>query len=177
VKQPTFKAQLLSDHALNDLLFNARNTPDGCFVEVGVYYGWSAWNLNKLAAEMHRKLFLYDTFAGIPHISEHDRNLELGDFCNTDYQGICELCPDATVVKGIFPDSAVDMPPAAFAHLDCDAYQSVKESALYLIPKMVKGGIIWFDDSPHLAGALKATTELFGDRLRLSESKRHHVRF
>ena len=168
--------RLVADDVIREIVQKASLTPPGCIVEVGVYQGGTASFLYELAMQQQRELYLYDTFSGIPHICEYDKNLDIGDFCNTDYRGICDLFPKAGVIKGIFPDSAVAMPPVAFAHIDCDAYQSVKESAQYLAPKMVKGGIMWFDDSPSLAGALKAVTELFDGRIRECRSK-HYVEF
>lgn len=152
----------------------ARATPAGCFVEVGVYKGGTSWFLNQLALDQDRALYLYDTFTGIPYKGPDDSH-SVGDFADTSFEEVCELIPEAFTVKGIFPASAIDMPPVAFAHLDCDQYQSVKESLDYLLPRMVPKGVIWFDDSPCLAGACRAAEEVFGPRLKLSETNKHYV--
>lgn len=167
---------LVGEQDLQDLLARASTTPPGCFVEVGVYRGGSAWHLQALAARQRRGLFLYDTFEGIPHKAYCDSH-SVGDFADTDYVQVVRAFPLAVVVKGIFPGSAVAMPGVAFAHLDCDQYQSVLESALYLQPRMVADGIIWFDDSPCLAGARQAVLELYADRVQLSEHGKHYVVF
>jgi hypothetical protein len=167
-----FGTSLVGPETLAELVEKARSTPPGCIVEVGVYQGGSAREL----ATLGRRLYLYDTFTGIPCRDDHDSH-QIGDFSDTSFERVQALIPSATLVPGIFPDVAVTMPPVSFAHLDCDQYRSVLESAKFLIPLMVKGGVMWFDDSPCLAGAHRAARELFGDRLKLSHNQKHFVEF
>ena len=163
---------------IEQLIAAARSSPLlGCFVEVGVFQGGSAIHLHKLACDQGRELFLYDTFEGMPHFEPGLDSHPLGDFAACSASKVQDLCPYALVVPGIFPSSALDMPPIAFAHVDVDNYQSVKETAEYLRPRMMEGGVMWFDDSPCLAGAAKATLELFGERRELSATGQHYVRF
>jgi hypothetical protein len=138
----------------------AASTPYGCFVEIGVYKGGSAHVLSMVAAYDNRPVYLYDTFEGMPYQGSLDLH-EVGDFSDVDEEAIRKFIPDATIVKGVFPDSAVEMPPVAFAHIDCDQYQAVRDSALYLVPRMTDGGVIWFDDYGVLEGATNAVDELF----------------
>jgi hypothetical protein len=133
----------------------AAKCPPGCFVEVGVYRGGSAWLLSWLAEQQGRELFLYDTFEGIPFKSDVDVH-QVGDFADCSYESVCEAVPNATVVRGVFPGSMVPMPPVSFVHLDCDQYESVKRSLGVLVPLMVKGGAIVLDDVWCLEGATKA---------------------
>lgn len=169
-------------YVIDDLIKTAESTPPGCIVEIGVWKGGTAWYLNELAKKQGRELFLYDTFEGIPYSSEKDYH-QVGDFKDTDYDLVKAALPEATVVKGIFPASAVEMPPIAFLHLDCDQYQSVMDSIAYLKDKMVKGGIIWFDDAPKPEGALPGTfngadyalRELYGDNWNLSPSGKAYI--
>ena len=142
-----------------------------------MYRGGSAVRLMNLATAQARELYCYDTFCGIPHKMSLDSH-SIGDFADTDEELVRALLPHATVVKGLFPASAVDMPRIAFAHLDCDQYQSVRETALYLAPLMVDGGVMWFDDSPCLAGARLAVHELFAERVQISHAHgKHYVTF
>jgi O-methyltransferase len=149
----------------------------GAFVEVGLYNGGSAWHLLQLANEQRRPCYFYDTFEGIPHWCEFDGELghKLGEFKADSEREVREYLEGACVVRGVFPQSAVDMVPIAFAHLDCDQYQSVRESCQYLAPRMMDGGIILFDDSPHLQGARRAAEELYGDRLRFTHQSPPNV--
>lgn len=167
-------ASLIGENHLAELLAAASRTPPGCFVEVGVYRGGSAWRLLQLAKEQGRELYLYDTFEGIPCQDPID-NHSIGDFADVNISDVTMRLEGAHVIKGVFPASAVPMPwPIAFAHLDCDQYRSVFESAEYLTSRMAVGGIIWFDDSPCLPGAHQAARELFGDRLQLSSDHGKH---
>lgn len=157
---------------IEELEHTAKNSPPGNFIEVGVYKGGTASYLTRIAKEQNRKVFLYDTFEGIPFTSEDKKDFhKVGDFSDTDYETVKNSLPYATVVKGIFPSSAVSMSDIAFAHIDCDQYQSVFESVKYILPLMVKGGIIWFDDAPDLEGALLAVEDLFGkDNYEISKT-------
>lgn len=156
---------LIGDSTLAALIRTAERAPDGAIVEVGVYRGGSAWHLARLAERQNRSLYLYDTFTGIPFQGPDDRH-RVGDFSDTSFEAIRDALPYAHVIQGIFPASAIDMDPIAFVHLDCDQYQSITESCRYLLPRMVPGGILWFDDAPALAGAERAVQELFAGRLQ-----------
>lgn len=103
----------------------------------------------------------------------------VGDFSDTSLEEVQESIPYAKITKGIFPQSAesLDLPGVAFVHLDCDQYQSIKEAALFLSPRMVKGGIMWFDDYGCLEGANRAVNELFAGRLLGSPVGKVFVRF
>lgn len=136
----------------------AITTPKGCFVEVGVYKGGSAWHLAKVARAQCRVLYLYDTFEGIPYRLPEDPH-QVGDFKDTSAKLVQAAIPNAVIVKGIFPSSAIEMPPVAFAHLDCDQYQSYHDSLNYLRTRMAHGGVIWLDDVGCLAGADRAVQE------------------
>lgn len=154
---------VVNGEVIAEMLSFAKTVPAGCFVEVGVYQGGTAWHLAQLAADEGRQIYLYDTFTGIPCKDESVDVHQIGDFGDTSVDAVREAIPTATVVAGTFPASAVTMPPVAFAHVDVDQYQSVKESAQYLLPRMVHGGIIWFDDFNCLPGAAKAVYEVFGN--------------
>lgn len=166
---------LVAQSTIAAMISMAADTPAGCFVEVGVYKGGTAWHLDRLAMNQGRMSYLYDTFTGIPYTSPADHH-QVGDFNDTDFETVVRMMKVSIVVKGIFPASAVYMPQVAFAHLDCDQYQSIIDSCRYLEPKIVKGGVIWFDDSPVLAGAEKAVMELYGERVQILNGK-HYVTF
>lgn len=148
------------DQFLAGLGKQAEASPPGAFVEVGIYTGGSASILTDIAERQNRQVYLYDTFEGLPYSSNGDTH-KVGEFCYTDFNHIRKSLPYAHVVKGIFPESAVEMPPIAFAHLDVDQYESYIGSINYLMPLMVDGGIMWFDDY-ELPGAKKAIDELIG---------------
>jgi len=136
----------------------AESTPAGCFVELGVYRGGTAWHLSKIAAYQDREIYLYDTFTGIPMQGSLDPH-PVGDFGDTSVDFVRSAIPYATVVQGVFPASVVPMPPIAFAHIDADQYQSIKDACAVLGPMMVQGGKMVFDDVWLLAGATAALEE------------------
>jgi hypothetical protein len=155
---------LIGLHALQAMAGKALSMPPGCFVEVGVYRGGSARHLATIALVQDRRLFLYDTFEGLPYKADIDQE-PVGRFADTSVEEVRRLIPDSHVqiVKGVFPASAVPMPAVAFVHLDCDQYQAITESVRYLWPMMVEGGVIWFDDPFALDGATLALNDLFAE--------------
>lgn len=162
---------LVPIQSAEDMSNMAIASPYGCFVEVGVYKGGTASYLTHFAELQKRRVYLYDTFEGIPFSDEGVDFHKVGDFSDTSYEDIKNALPYATVVKGIFPASAVPMEPVAFAHIDCDQYRSIVESVNYLIPLMAAGGIIWFDDvHEHIPATMKAITELFGTKYAYSKT-------
>jgi hypothetical protein len=148
---------------IKDLVATAKDTPVGCFVEVGVYKGGTASYLTELAEEQNREIYLYDTFTGIPFREEYEKH-KVGDFNDTSFESVRDALPYAKVIQGIFPKSAIEMPNIAFAHIDVDQYKSYIDCIEYLSSKMVKGGIMWFDDY-ELEGAKNAIDELFGEKI------------
>jgi hypothetical protein len=171
--------ELVARDTIEEMLTLARSTPlGGCFVEVGVYRGGSAQHLLWAALGQKRALYLYDTFEGMPHFDPEVDSHPLGMFADTNEMTVRRKLLGAVVVKGVFPQSALDrMLPIAFAHLDVDNYQSVKECGAYLAERIIPGGILWIDDSPCVGSAHKAAVELFGNRLQLSKTGKHFVRF
>jgi len=169
-KQKEIIGSLVQEKIINKFLSVAEKTPKGCFVEVGVYKGGAAIKISELAEKQKRKVFLYDTFTGIPYKDAIDQH-KIGDFSDTSYEEVKEAIPYAKVIQGIFPQSAVDMGKVAFVHVDCDQYRAIKETVQYLSPLMVKGGVMWFDDYGCLAGATQAVEELFGNKIEIVENK------
>lgn len=154
---------LLSPGALDELCELAQASPaGGCFVEVGVYQGGSAQRLAEVAARQGRALYLYDTFTGIPMQGPRDFH-PVGDFGDADAARVREEIPAAIVVEGLFPESMVPMPPVAFAHLDCDQYESIARAIAALRPRLQANGVMLFDDYGSLPGATQAVHDLLGE--------------
>lgn len=135
----------------------------GCIVEAGVFKGGSAAKFS-LAAEMtQRKLFLFDSFEGIPDNDEvHGKTIfghEVGDaFAKGTYRGGIEEVKETLsrfgrldrceFVKGWFEDT---MPgfnqPIVAAYLDVDLASSTRTCLKYLYPLLVKGGKMYSQDA------------------------------
>jgi O-methyltransferase len=169
---------LIRPNALHELMETARAAPAGMLVEVGVYQGGSAAALAQVAREQGRKLYLFDTFAGMPHADPGvDRHM-VGEFADTSVERVRAAIPEAVCIPGVFPQTLpawVD--GVALAHIDCDQYRSVQESARALAPRMVPGGVMVFDDYDVLPGARRAVDELFGKSVELSAEGKARVRF
>lgn len=168
----------ITTNDLDILEQHAERSLAGCFVEVGVWLGGSAKRLENIAQKQGRAFFAYDTFEGIPFAEEGEYH-QPGDFNEATYERVKVLLPHTTVVKGIFPESAVTMPSVAFAHIDCDQYRSIQESARYLQPLMANGGVMFFDDYgiEHLPRATQAVDELYSGYVQRAQNGKAFVVF
>ncbi len=166
---------LLRPETLDSLVELADKAPHGAIVEVGVYQGGSAFHLAQAARRKGVPLFLYDTFTGMPYHREGLDGNKTGAFADTSLEAVRSLIPDAILVPGIFPHSLIDMPPIGFVHADADQYDSTKAILEHLLPKMVDGGIIVFDDYgvSGCEGCTQAVDE-WGGELKFRASKAYH---
>ena len=162
---------LLSLDDLRDLAALAGATPPGDFVEVGVYTGGSATILYDLAQQQGRTLYLCDTWAGHPAVSDYDDPQAHwpGRFQEAaDALAALRLdMPDAVFLVGTFPatwHAAGVHPSVAFVHADADLYAPTKALCEIFPPLMPSGGCILFDDYPFdgCPGVRLAMQEVFG---------------
>lgn len=169
---------LVPAQSLASLLKLARQAPpQGCFVEVGVYRGGTAWYLASIARAQGREIHLFDTFAGTPEASPVDKH-QVGEFADTSLDAVRAAIPDAVFHPGAFPATLPppgEMPPIAFAHIDCDQYESVKQACIELARRGQAGTILYFDDYDHLEGARRAVDECFGSRVWLTWAGKAYV--
>ena len=163
---------LISDLMMGCMGGLAWSTPEGCFVEVGVYQGGSARVLYSMAQKQGRELYLYDTFKGMPFKGEFDTHDE-GLFADCSADAIRAMFPKAHVIEGVFPDShsGIDLPPIAFVHADADQYQSTIDICKTFSPLMVKGGMMLFDDYYCVPSCIKAVDECFSDKRILPDGR------
>lgn len=166
---------LLRPEVLESLLSLALKAPQGAIVEVGVYQGGSALHLAQAARRKGVPLFLYDTFTGMPYHQEGLDGNKTGAFADTSIEAVQRLIPDAILVPGVFPHSLIDMPPIGFVHADADQYDSTKAILDHLLPLMVDGGIVVFDDYgvPGCDGCTRAVDE-WGGELQFQAGKAYH---
>ena len=140
---------------------------DGDFAEVGVFKGASAKLISD--AKQEKKLRLFDTFEGLPKSAPQDRGV------HREHQYACSLedvqeyladCENLEYYKGIFPDSARDVPEAkyAFAHFDVDLYEGTLGCLNYFYPRMSQCGVMLSHDYSILAGVEQAFQEFFADK-------------
>jgi O-methyltransferase len=132
----------------------------GCIVEAGCFKGGSTTKLSIAAAQVGRKLVVFDSFDGIPDNDEpHDQTI-FGDQARFDrgaYAGqlaevtenvrrygeidVCEM------VQGWFEDTmpAFDE-PIALGFVDVDLASSTRTCLRYLYPRLIPGGVLFSHD-------------------------------
>lgn len=139
----------------------------GAMAEVGVFQGSSARMICE--AKGDKEFHLFDTFEGLPESSTADKSVHrVGQYLVTleSVQAFLEGFPNVHFHKGLFPDSAADVPDQkyAFVHLDVDLYESTLAGLKYFYPKMITGGVILSHDYSILAGVKQAFTEFLADK-------------
>lgn len=151
---------------------------EGDIVELGCWKGGTAKTLGLVQKwkGTNKELHLYDSFEGLPELTDED----YPDSGPTDFfkkgsfdmklswlyhnmLGIphyihkgwfCETCPQELPEK------------IAYAHLDGDTYNSIKESLEYVYPRLTKGAICVVDDYQFhlLPGVELAVSEFMADK-------------
>jgi hypothetical protein len=155
----------------------------GDIVECGVWRGGSAM----LAAltliknnQTHRKIYLYDTYEGMPKPTDKDIDLH-----GTPYRLLWKKekelltvsldevkenmlstgypIENIIFVKGLVEDTIPHTLPnqIALLRLDTDLYESTYHELIHLYPKVMPQGVVIIDDYGHFRGAQEATEKYF----------------
>jgi O-methyltransferase len=161
-------------------------SPDRCYVlytllrqamhlegdvwECGVFRGGTAAMMASLLKDQcpTKRLYLFDTFEGMPE-TDADRDLHnAGDFSETSLESVAAFVGNGDLCvfrKGFIPDTFVGLESAqvAFAHIDVDIYKSIMDCLNFIWPRLSQGGFIVFDDYgfPTCPGARAAVDEFF----------------
>jgi O-methyltransferase len=122
----------------------------GSIAEVGVYKGGTALTLAKVFSKTKKKLYLFDTFEGIPYADSEVDVHKQGDYGDVSFKSIEDMFSgyNNEIRKGIFPATAkgLEKKKFCFVHIDTDVYQSVKDCIEFFYPRVVDGGYLIFDD-------------------------------
>lgn len=156
---------------LNELL-KTLDTVDGDVVEFGCFEGTSSVHIAHFLAPTQKRLFLYDSFQGLPAKTSHDlspagEQFKEGELLATKKQLIMNLkkarVPMPTIKKAWFSDLvATDVPATiSFAFLDGDYYDSILDPLKLIWPKLAPGAVVVVDDYANeaLPGAARAVDE------------------
>ncbi|MFH1582619.1 MAG: TylF/MycF/NovP-related O-methyltransferase [bacterium] len=140
-----------ADNQILYQLVKSVHSLEGDMAELGVYQGESAKFI--LEAEREKTLHLFDTWKGLPEVSENDSPvLYKGQFYKenllentkkylTEYKNV-------RFYEGLFPETAgeVEDKKFAFVHLDADLYLSMLSGLKFFYSRMSRGGIIAIHD-------------------------------
>jgi len=148
---------------------------DGDFIECGVYQGGTAMIIQRTVrsagADRRKRLLLFDTFEGMPANSAGGDSYRVGEMSDTSYEKVVERLSDGgrtIVFKGLIPATFAGVRDArfAFAHVDVDVYQSIKDCCEFIYPRLNGGGWLVFDDYgfPSCAGGKRAIDEFFAGK-------------
>jgi O-methyltransferase len=156
-------------HVLYALIRQAASVP-GDIWECGVYKGGTAAMMASMLEHYapHKRLYLFDTFEGMPGTDPAKDWHKAGDFSDTTletvsaYVGLEKQC---VFRKGFIPDTfkGLETNVVAFAHIDVDIYKSILDCLVFIWPRLSVSGFIVFDDYgfPTCPGARAAVDEFF----------------
>jgi len=191
-KKPFYGKSLVHGNRVNFLSFLLEKVLyekiDGDVIECGVYRGGTLIELAKKLRIINSDKIFYalDTFEGHPYTDEGTEHIK-DHFSDTDIIKVRNVIEkhqlnNVKLLKGKFIDTfpSLTKKKFCFAHLDCDLYQSYKECLEFLLPRMEKNGIIWFDDynSPSALKANIAIEELIDkkDLIVLPKKQAYYVK-
>lgn len=163
---------------------------EGDFVELGCYKGDTSLLLAELLVEKSvekpvKKLWIYDSFEGLPAKGEEDasevgKDFRQGELVATKREVKVRFLraglPVPVIKKAWFSGlTERDLPEKiAFAFLDGDLYESIKDSLRLVDNKMAVGGVIMVHDYDNLAlpGVARAVDEWLHDKkIRMERCK------
>lgn len=183
-----------------------RNNVTGDFLELGIALGGSAILIASQCPPGHA-FHGYDVFEMIPPPGEEDdershrrydeiragRSAGLGErpyygYLDNLYDRVCrlfgefELPVDGARInlhKGLFQDTLdpADPVPVAFAHIDCDWYESVRYCLDALRRRLAAGAVVVLDDYRDYGGCRKAVDAYLAEdrRMRVLKLDPHAV--
>lgn len=142
-------------YELWDLVKKIRKIP-GELIEVGVWRGGTGALIAKSAelSGIKDKVYLCDTFSGVPKASEKDEKYKGGEHDDTSKETVENLVkslnlPNVILLQGIFPDETgvkLEDQQFRFCHIDVDVYESAKDIVEWIWKRLSIGGVIVFDD-------------------------------
>lgn len=145
------------------------NHLQGDLLEVGVWKGGTASVIGK-ASNGIGHITLADTFEGVVKTGLNDTYYKGGEHSDSNETDVRILLDglqikNYTILSGIFPDDFKDNYENIkyrFCHIDVDVYQSALDIFNFVWTRLVKGGVVIFDDYGFLGceGVTKLVNEL-----------------
>lgn len=151
---------------------------EGDFVECGCFKGSSTSKFSIIAKLLNKKLYVFDSFEGIPDNNEnHDYNIygEASGFKQGDFSGSLEEVKNnvrkygeidsCIFTKGWFDNTLPNFKGNINAvYIDVDLASSTKTCLKYFYPMLNKGGVIMSQD-----GHLPLVIDVFKDKIFWTE--------
>ena len=138
----------------------------GEMAELGVAYGASAKMISEFS--FRRTLHLFDTFDGLPAVSDVDSPKFVQGQFQSRLEEVQEYLDGRNVCfhKGLFPGTAdaVQDKVFSFVHLDADLYESTMAGLQFFYPRMCPGAILICHDYLTSAGVNAALREFFDEK-------------
>lgn len=188
----SFKNDQVSEIETEKILEIARKCllVKGDFVELGCYRGDTSLLLAELLVEKSvekpaKKLWIYDSFEGLPEKGKEDaseigKDFQRGELAVAKREVKARFLraglPVPIIKKAWFNElTEMDLPERiAFAFLDGDLYESIRDSLRLVGDKMSNGGVIIVHDydNPALPGVAKAVDEwLSNENVKMEKNK------
>ncbi len=136
---------------------------EGDVVECGAYKGASSASLSIACSMVGRRLWVCDSFAGLPSaeadITRDYAHLKVqGRYAEGMYAGALEEVrshvakygepASCEFVQGLFAESLTALPQRlAFAFVDVDLTSSMRDCIRHIWPRLSDGGVVYTDDS------------------------------
>ncbi len=160
----------------------------GSFVECGVWRGGCAAVMAMASAGSGRRIWLFDSFQGMPAATDEDgdearqlsnrfdgsltpvgSNVATLEEVRSYIFGRIKLDPrDVTIRPGWFqetlPAARSEVGPIAILRLDGDWYESTLCCLRHLYDQLIEGGYLIVDDYGHFPGCRKAVEKFFKER-------------
>ena len=166
-----------TEKLVQQLLITIDENIPGDVVELGCYIGETSkfLMLTLLETDSTKKLYVYDSFEGLPKVSSWEQNSSFlpGSFSNTSKDILeANFTDNHLPVPFIHKDWFKDIPPQSlpesicFAFLDGDFYDSIRDSLEKVFDRVVEGGYIIFHDynRPDLLGVKAAVDDFLKSR-------------
>jgi O-methyltransferase len=128
----------------------------GDILEVGVWRGGTGCLMAARAKQLNPSatVFLCDTFSGVVKAGERDSHYRGGEHADTSVEIVRQLATkmgldNLQLLKGVFPDATGDKVEDrrfSLCHIDVDVYDSAKQVAEWVWPRLVVGGVVVYDD-------------------------------
>ena len=187
-----WKNDQVSEKETDKILEVARDSleVEGDFVELGCYKGDTSLLLAEVLRDFNtkpvenfvKKLWIYDSFEGLPEKSVADESALGRDFKDGELlvtkrevkeRFLRAGLPVPVIKKAWFKDlGEADLPnKIAFAFLDGEFYESIKDSLKLIEGEIMQGGVILVHDysNPALPGVMKAVDEWLKNKNYKSE--------